>query len=309
MKRPSTASTIIAIAQIVLLAACGGGSPTVPAAPREDSPSAPSSSPAAPTGEPMEPGGLEAPPPVTVRFFDQAIDLHAWTYCYKNGCADGAPPEDPLNVGDPDRVIAEFPLSGWSFRASFTPSDERCGRIHTVPLEPQDDGTFVLRPAGYAGEYDVTLSGRGDGDLFTTFRWQTPTDGSLPAPKARLAILADNDGGFDSYGVELHLENLAATPRRSSATITVRADNGEELTFEAKPARGRCFPEGTVYWDGPDDQGLAAAHLGPGPFAYEVQLMLDGERYVARATWPDDEIHGNEPSVRLEFTPELPALS
>ena len=37
--------------------------------------------------------------------------------------------------------------------------------------------------------------------------------------------------------------------------------------------------------------------------------MLEGERYVATATWPDGEIPGNEPSVSLEFTPPLPALS
>jgi hypothetical protein len=65
-----------------------------------------------------------------------------------------------------------------------------------------------------------------------------------------------------------------------------------------------------VYWDGPDDQGLAAAAaLGDGPFTYEVELVLEGTRYVATATWPADEIAGNEPSVALHFTPGLPALS
>jgi hypothetical protein len=44
--------------------------------------------------------------------------------------------------------------------------------------------------------------------------------------------------------------------------ITVRAENGDALMFKAKRAGGRCFPEGTVYWDGPDDKGLAAAGLG-----------------------------------------------
>lgn len=48
-------------------------------------------------------------------------------------------------------------------------------------------------------------------------------------------------------------------------------------------ARGRCFPEGTVYWDGPDDEGLAGAGLGDRPFTYGVELVLDGERYVASA--------------------------
>ena len=78
--------------------------------------------------DPLEPGDLEAPPPVTVRFSDQSIDLHAWTYCYENGCADGSPPRHPLDVGDPDEVGVEFPLSGWSFKASFSPANEECGR-------------------------------------------------------------------------------------------------------------------------------------------------------------------------------------
>jgi hypothetical protein len=252
---------------------------------------------------------LEAPPPVTVRFFDQSIDLHAWTYCYKNGCADGSPPRNPPEVGDPEEVVVEFPLSGWSFNASFSPAGDECGRIQTVPLEPTNDGEFMLRPAGHADTYDVTLFGRGNGDLFTTFRWTTPTDGPLPKPRARLAVLANHDGAVDSYGIELHVSNLAQTPRKAAARITVQASNGDALTFNAKRARGGCLPEGTVYWDGPDEKGLAATGLGDRPFTYKVELTLDGERYSAHATWPDDEIRGNEPSVSIDFTPSLPALS
>jgi hypothetical protein len=177
-----------------------------------------------------------------------------------------------------------------------------------VPLQAKGEGEFVLRPAGYADTYDVTLFARGNGDLFTTFRWTTPTDGPLPKLRARLAVLANHDGAVDSYGVELLLSNLAQTPRKAAARITVQASNGDGLTFEAKQARWRCPPEGTVYWDGPDDKGLAATTLGDHPFTYKVELMLDGERYVASATWPHDEISGNEPSVSLDFTPNLPAL-
>lgn len=287
---------------LLLLVGCGE------TAPRESRAEPKESTTAAPGNEPLEPGILEAPPPVTVRFFDQSIDLHAWTYCYKNGCADGSPPHDPLDVGDPREVGVEFPLSGWSFKASFSPADQECGRVQTVPLEATGDGDFVLEPVGYIDTYDVTLFGRGNGDLFTTFRWTTPTEGPLPNPRARLAVLASNDGAVDSYGVELEVTNLARTPRKTSATITVQASNGDALAFKAKRARGRCFPEGTVYWDGPDDKGLAAAELGDRPFAYKVELILDGVRYVASATWPDDEISGNEPSVSLDFTPNLPAL-
>jgi hypothetical protein len=102
---------------------------------------------------------------------------------------------------------------------------------------------------------------------------------------------------------------LARTPRRASALVTVRADEGGEATFKAeRPARDCWPPEGTLYWDGPDKKGLAAAALGEGSFTYEVELMLDGVRHVATARWPADDIAGNEPSVALNFTPNLPAL-
>lgn len=251
---------------------------------------------------------LEAPPPVTVRYGQDAVELEPWSFCYGSGCADGMPPEDPHEVGSPEEVVIEFPLQGWTFDASFKTADQDCGREFPARAEPLDDGHFVLRPAGYTGTYDVTLFGRGGGDLAVTFRWTTPSDGPLPEPQARLAVLADHDGKLDSYGVELMLSDLAETPKNASATITVRAANGEDVTFDAKRARGNCWGEGTVYWDGPDDEGLAAAQLHGDRFTYLVEVTLDGERHVATATWPDDVIEGNEPSVRLEFEPDLPAL-
>ena len=50
---------------------------------------------AAPSVKASRRANLDPPPPVTVRFFDQSIDLSAWTYCYGNACVDGAPPVDP----------------------------------------------------------------------------------------------------------------------------------------------------------------------------------------------------------------------
>jgi hypothetical protein len=39
-----------------------------------------------------------------------------------------------------------------------------------------------------------------------------------------------------------------------------------------------------------------------------VIVLIDGATYHASAVYPRDEIHGNEPSVALEFSPALPAL-
>ncbi len=153
----------------------------------------------------------------------------------------------------------------------------------------------------------MTLFGRGDGDLFVTFRWTTPSDGPMPVPAARLAFLADHDGAVDSHGVELELSDVASTPTTASAEVTVTAANGESLTFDATRAPG-CWSEGTIFWDGPDQAGLDAVELGPPPFTYEVVVHLDGVKHSAAAAWPDDQIDGNEPSVSLDFSPVLPAL-
>ena len=243
-----------------------------------------------------------------MRFSDESVALQAWAFCYGSVCVDGRPPAELADVGNPEEVVVEFPLPDWSFTASFRPAGDECGRVQEVPLEAGGDGRLVLRPAGRAGAYDVTLFGRGDGDLVTSFRWTTPGDGVTATPRARLAVLAGDDAQVDSYGVELELTNLARTPKRASARITVRAADGDAVTFDATRSRLPCLPEGTVYWDGPDEEGLAAAALGEGPFTYRVELMLDGERFVGTATWPADEIAGNEPSVALHFAPSLPAL-
>lgn len=304
-----------AFAVSLLLAACGELAPAGPATSSGTSPESSAGTATSSDTTPessAEPGlypDLDSPPPVTVRFFDRSLDLLAWTYCYGNVCADGSPPADPPDVGDPEQVIVEFPLQGWSFTASFRATGDECAREQAMPLDPTGDGAFVLRPAGHADTYDVTLFGRGDGDLFVTFTWTTPIDGPLPSPEATLAVLAGHDGQIDSYGVELYVTNLARTPRDASATITVQGETGEAVSFDATRAKATCLPEGTVFWDGPDQRGLAAASLGDGPFTYEVELVLDGIRYVAIADWPADQIVGNEPSVALDFAPALPAVS
>ena len=72
------------------------------------------------------------------------------------------------------------------------------------------------------------------------------------------------------------LQNLAATPESAEARITVTAANGRALSFDATRAEQDCWPVGSVYFDGPDAQGKAAAELGGFPFRYDVTVTLDG---------------------------------
>jgi hypothetical protein len=122
-------------------------------------------------------GGRDEPPPVTIHYGDQSLELTAWAYCFETVCADGFSPSAPASVGDPDMVVVEFPLPEWSFEATFVPADGNCVRAQREQLDASTPGRFVVKPVGHADTYDVTLFGKGDGDLVVTFRWTTRRDG------------------------------------------------------------------------------------------------------------------------------------
>lgn len=264
------------------------------------------------TGTERGPGGLAHPPDVTVHGGGSSLVLQPYTFCYENGCADGAPPDPPPEIGSPDELVVEFPEPDWTFTASFQRADDPCARTQTAELERLAPTRHRLTPYGAGGTYDVNLFGRGDGDLFVSLRWTTPADGPPPEPEAWLGVLASHDGTIDSYGVEMSVTNLAASPERASARITVTAAGGEQLAFDptaVSRAPERCDAvEGALSWDGPDVFGRRAATLGDPPFTYTVALELDSTTYVATATWPDDEDPDRAPAVPLTFDPSLPAL-
>jgi hypothetical protein len=120
---------------------------------------------------------LDEPPPVTIRYRDQSLELNAWAYCFGNVCAEGFPPAQLPDVGDPEEIGVEFPVPEWSFTATFVPADGECARAERVRLKASGQGRFVLRPVGRADTHDVTLFGKGDGDFIVSFRWTTPRDG------------------------------------------------------------------------------------------------------------------------------------
>jgi hypothetical protein len=295
----------LAVAAVLALSACGESGPELVEAARGSGPGAPTATATAGT-EMSGLDGLEAPPPFRLQYEQQELALHPYSFCFGNGCADGFP-QNPPSVGSPSNVHVFVPVEGMELTATFTEAGQRCGRSQTV--EPVKEGNwYVLRPTGAADSYEVDLFTTGAGSMSARFLWSTPTDGPLATPEASMGVIADHDGKPDSYGVELSLSNLAATPRSAEARITVTAANGDTVTFDAHRATGGCRAEGSVFFDGPDEDGRAASQLGGFPFRYDVTLKLDGSTYRSTAIYPRDEIDGNEPSVRLTFDPPLPAL-
>jgi hypothetical protein len=253
----------------------------------------------------------DLPPPVVVTAGEKKFRLSAWTTCFESACYDGAPPARPESVGSPDRVEVGFGLDDWKWRATFREPDDRCARHITVPVEQTGTHTFVVRPAGPAGTWDVDLEGRGpQGDFFTTFRWTTTRVGDDPeSADGTASVLADNDRRLDSYGVEVSIENLAEHPGRASATVTVRAASGEALTLPLDE-QDSCDIEGSLWFSLPESAGDRAVDMGgTGPFDYTVELTLDGREFVGRGTWPEDEIGNYAPHTALTWQPPLPSYS
>jgi hypothetical protein len=252
--------------------------------------------------------GFEPPPDVVVTAGDVELMLQPWTACWGNGCYDGPPPEDLAEVGSPTEILVEFPVPGWEFSATVQPTGEECGRRQTEPLERIGETKYVLRPIGLAGDYEVTLFGRGPGgDVFVSFRWVTLEDGALPVPEATATIVAEHDGVLDSYGAEVSVWNLAATPVEASGEVKVTAAEGGSHTFALDRENRGCW-EGTVSFTAPVEEGLAAVEAGSPPFSYEVTLVLDGQTYTGVGIWPDGVDPECAPCVTLSFDPPLPAL-
>jgi hypothetical protein len=264
--------------------------------------------------------GDQEPPPFRVRYGGTELVLDAATFCYTNMCVDGWD-NDPPSVGSPEEIFVFAPVRQFDQLTVGQTGESQAGEEATGPAEQSDcagrrveadveslgDGWWRVRPRGPAGTYRFSIfAGGGGGDMIGDVRWTTPSNRPLPEPAARLALIADHDGRPDSYGLELMVTNLTASPTQYAATITVTAGNGQSLAFEAVPAPDACLGEGAIFFDGPDDQATAAAALGDFPFTTTVELELDGVLYTATAKYPDDEIEGQEPSVALEFDPPLP---
>lgn len=309
---------LLAVSALLWVAACGSSGQTA-GGPPGSAPTGPEPTATSTAGTRHGQTGIEQPPPFRVRYDGHELAIHPYTYCYDGGCVDGFD-ADPPDIGSPGEIrvhvpVPEFELSVYARELTRKPrpdkpfTDVTCGgRSFEVPVEDLGDGWYAVRPFGPAAHYDIQLFAQGGGDMVASLRWRTPTDGPMPTPSARLALIADNDGEPDSYGLELAVDDLAETPRTARAEIEVTAGDGRSMAITAEQSKDPCRSAGDLYFDRPDKPAKEAAQLGDFPFTTTVTLTLDGRTYRATAVYPDDEIRGNEPSVALRFAPALPGL-
>lgn len=258
-------------------------------------------------------------PPITVLVKGRAEPSPAWAWCSDKGCADGSPDQDRVpDAGTQPTLAFSFPDTGWDFEATLhsdlataTPDQgPECDRTVTAQVQSTGPNTFTVQPAGPAGRWRLDVFGRGPegGDVIASVLWTTPVDGPIDSPSATLGVLAEHDGRLDSYGVELNLVHLSRTPEQLTAAITVTDAAGAVARLpEIIETPGPCGSGavGTVFVRRPDGFADAALELGPGPYRYDVELILDGVAHRASASFPGDQVPGGEPAVALTFDPPL----
>jgi hypothetical protein len=272
------------------------------------------------TAQSVPVGNTPRPPPIRLRGGGRELTITPWSFCWSGEgmsvCADGRPPDSLPDMGGPREIEVEFQVPGFAFTATASPHGVACGRAHSVTLEPTGPTMYRLAPLGAAGDWDVTLFGRGTqgagtkGDLAATFRWHTPSDGRNEAPHGTASIIGGIGSDIRSFGVEVSIDDLRETPRpdRVSATAVVTSSEGASISIDLERKEFECMAEGSVEFTAPRELGEAAVRLGTAPFRYRITLVIDSTSYDGTATWPDDVNPECSPCTLLTFTPPLPGL-
>ena len=292
------------LASVVVLAGCGGGEDAGDSA---ASPGATTSTPASPGAATSTPPADGAgPPPITVSANGTEHVLEPWSYCWDGTCVDGAPPVEPVALGEAEDVRVSFPQEDATFIARMRAAGSgECARTFESTLSRGDDDAFVLEPMGKAGAYEVLLAVRGgSGDAAVSFTWTTPRDGVIAGPEATLAI-ASPFIPLSEARPDMSVSGLGTDPVNAAVTIEIVAADGSSQSISSDAATIGC-PEGSVRFFGMGDE--VSLTEAPGPYEYRVTLQLDDAVHEAVAQWPPDEGDGSQPYVPLVFEPPLPGL-
>ncbi|WP_203883840.1 hypothetical protein [Planotetraspora kaengkrachanensis] len=257
--------------------------------------------------------GTAQPPQVVVHGGGRQVSLDAFTYCYRNTCADGRPEDLPdlgTVTGD---IVVSFPLEDWTFQATqLQPAvafPQPCDLQIPARLVSTGTGTWRLEPAGPPGRYRVDLFGRtSGGDLAAAFAVTTTRAGSTPAPRAGLGAFYDHDGRPDNYGTfEFGIDYLSRTPRKAAVKLTITGQGGR-ASYELARVEDECRPKGQVRFHAEVPNESVSRAVGREPYTIEVELELDGTRHAASMVWPRDVSTDPDAGGALTpvFTPALP---
>ena len=237
-----------------------------------------------------------------------------WQHTNAAFCADGIA-SPPYIAARPGRVATfAFPLDGWTFEASAQALPDADGAACTRYLETRvtaDGEAFHVEVLGPAGRYLVGIVGRGpQGSVAASFVLTATTGASVPPAEGYLALLTDLDGTLGSYGVELGATGLDRGYPDATVRATVTAADGSSETYGpyADGDSDGC-DDGSVFITSPSEQPWPTPDLGPGPYRYRVELVLDGTTYVGTAVWPRDQRADEAPNTDLRFVPPLPRFT
>lgn len=255
---------------------------------------------------------LEKPPPVVVSYGGTTLTLDAWTTCWTNYCADGAPPAKPDDLGRTDGPITvEFPLTDWEFEASLLAaenanSEDYCD-LSFLPATVLETGanTWELTPAGPAGTYRFDLSGRGgEGDVVVSFLATTTQDHGWPAPEAGADSYLWDEEKPATFAFEFSANYLKARTADATASVFLIGDGEHEVNLKAQG----CQPRDAVRFAAELDADPIIDKIGGPPYDLRFELVLAGVRHVATAGWPpyDDAPKDYPEHAVLEFSPPLP---
>lgn len=214
------------------------------------------------------------------------------------------PADLPAVVADDIYVFVR--PAGWTLTAmQFTGDPYECGERSIEP-EQRDlgGGWWAIRPLGPQGEYTLLLtagSGPGlplGGEVGAASAYlalETRTDRALPPPAATLDVSAIEGEG----AVGLYFAGLTESPDTSSATVTFTTADGATTPVVLAPTAD-CNLTGELSFSA--DLGESESNaLADGPFDYDIELVLDGQTYVAGGVAQDANTIADP-----TFTPALP---
>lgn len=120
-----------------------------------------------------------------------------------------------------------------------------------VPAVKVGARLFRIDPAGLTGTWRIDVFGYGTegADAVASVLWRTPSDGTMPKPTATGSLFTMTDGRRTAPygGPEIHLRDLATTPRVASGTWTVTDDNGATVSVPLTRTKSTCERAGASH--------------------------------------------------------------